>query len=316
MLIIIETAVQTIVAGLVIGVVLGLMSTGVGLIYGVMKVVNFAQGEFLMLGMYATFFAASYFGVALFGATANAYLSAVVAGAVLFVVGYLVHVIFLGRLTGVKAMDAEAEGHYPQMILTLGLSLIIQNMGLLAFGSLPRQIRTPAESSSWSFGIPGLPGVEVFIVQAQVWSGAMAILATGLLYVFVNLTLAGKKLRAAADNPVAALYMGIDVAGANRWAFALGAAVTGLAGGLLATYSPFQPYIGFNFVITMYAGVVLGGLGSILGAFWGGLIIGFVQQLATLFMPMQLQNAAVFVLFLIILFVRPQGLFGRSVERV
>lgn len=315
-MIFLETILQTLVAGIVIGVVLGLMSTGVGLIYGVMRVVNFAQGEFLMLGMYATLFSASYFGVSFLGLTINAYLAALLAGPALFVLGYIVHTVFLSRVTGVRVVDAEAEGHYPQMILTLGLSLIIQNVGLMTFGSLPRQIKTPAESNAWSLGLPGLKDLEIFVVQAQGWSCLVAIAVTIALYLFVNRTDTGRKLRAAADNPIAAIYMGVDVIRANRLAFAIGSGVTGIAGGLLATYSPFQPYIGFNFVITMYAGVVLGGLGSILGAFWGGMIMGLVQQLSTLVLPTQLQNAAVFVLFLVILFIRPQGLFGRTVERI
>ena len=88
-----------------------------------------------------------------------------------------------------------------------------------------------------------------------------------------------------------------------------------IAGGLVATYFPFQPYVGLEFVIVMYAGVVLGGIGSIIGAFWGGMIIGLVQQMSTLILPHQLQNTAIFVVFLLVIFFRPQGLFGKNVER-
>jgi branched-chain amino acid transport system permease protein len=122
----------------------------------------------------------------------------------------------------------------------------------------------------------------------------------------------GKALRAAADNPHAALYMGIDVDRAYRLAFALGVAITAVAGGLLALNTSFQPYVGTDYVIAMYAGVVLGGLGSVGGAFMGGLTIGLVQQLSTLVLPAQLQNMAVFVLFLLVILFRPQGFFGRA----
>ena len=107
--------------------------------------------------------------------------------------------------------------------------------------------------------------------------------------------------------------MGIDVARAHRIAFALGVAVTAIAGGLLATTLPFHPFVGIDYVIVMYAGVVLGGMGSIGGAFWGGMTIGLVQQLSTLILPTQLQNTAIFVVFLLIVFFRPQGFFGRSI---
>jgi len=128
-------------------------------------------------------------------------------------------------------------------------------------------------------------------------------------------TAVGKSLLAAADNPQAALYMGIDVDRAHRIAFAIGTGVTAVAGGLVATYYPFQPYVGIEFVIIMYAGVVLGGIGSVGGAFLGGLIIGLVQQLSTIVLPIQLQNAAIFVMFLLIVMLRPHGLFGRAAER-
>jgi branched-chain amino acid transport system permease protein len=103
---------------------------------------------------------------------------------------------------------------------------------------------------------------------------------------------------------------------AHRISFGRGAAVTAVAGGLIASYYPFQPYIGLDFVVIMYAGVVLGGLGSMIGAFWGGLTIGLIQQVSTLFLPLQLQNAMIFVVFLLIILFRPQGLFGKNVERV
>jgi branched-chain amino acid transport system permease protein len=109
--------------------------------------------------------------------------------------------------------------------------------------------------------------------------------------------------------------MGIDVDRAHRTAFALGCGITAIAGGLLATNYPFHPFVGLEYVIVMYAGVVLGGMGSIIGAFWGGMTIGLVQQMSTLILPTQLQNAAIFVVFLLIIFFRPQGFFGRMVER-
>ena len=142
-------------------------------------------------------------------------------------------------------------------------------------------------------------------------SGAVSIVVAVALYWLVNYSRLGKTLRAAADNAQAAIYMGIDVDRAHRVAFGIGTGVTAIAGGLVATYNPFQPYIGLDFVIIMYAGVVLGGMGSILGAFWGGMTIGLVQQLSTLVLPAQLQNAAIFAIFLLIVLVRPQGLFGR-----
>ena len=125
----------------------------------------------------------------------------------------------------------------------------------------------------------------------------------------------GKSLRAAADNPEAAIYMGIDVDRAYRIAFGFGVAITAIGGGLLASSYPFQPYVGIDYVIVMYAGVVLGGMGSVGGAFFGGMVIGLIQQISTLFLPNQLQNTAIFVIFLLIILLRPQGLFGKTARR-
>ena len=144
---------------------------------------------------------------------------------------------------------------------------------------------------------------------------AVAIITSITLYLVLEYTRLGKSLRAAADNPTAATYMGIDVDRAYSIAFALGCGITAVAGGLMATYLSFGPFIGLDYVIIMYSGVVLGGMGSILGAFWGGLTVGFVQQCSALVLPPQLQNAAIFVVFLLIIFLRPQGMFGRLSER-
>jgi branched-chain amino acid transport system permease protein len=214
-----------------------------------------------------------------------------------------------------RVAGSEGEGHYPQLILTLGLSLIIANAGLIFFGSTPSNIRTPLSASAWELGPLAGEYVSVFLNKARSVAFLVSVAVAIALFLFITRSTIGKMLRAAADNPEAAIYMGIDVERAHRIAFGLGCAITGVAGGLVATYYPFQPYVGLDFVIIMYAGVVLGGMGSIGGAFWGGLTIGLVQQLSTLVLPLQLQNTAIFVVFLLIMMLRPEGLFGRNVER-
>jgi branched-chain amino acid transport system permease protein len=175
-------------------------------------------------------------------------------------------------------------------------------------------VRTPFASSA--FMIDGFYGdATLFLNKARLIACAVAIITAVSLYLILEFTTLGKSLRAAADNPTAATYMGIDVDRAYRIAFALGCGITAVAGGLMATYLSFGPFIGLDYVIIMYSGVVLGGMGSILGAFWGGLTVGFVQQCSALILPPQLQNAAIFVVFLMIVLLRPQGLFGRSAER-
>jgi branched-chain amino acid transport system permease protein len=313
----VEIFLQALLAGILIGAIYGLMCVGLGIIFGVMRVINFAQGEFLMLGMYFTFYLVVGYDLLWFlGPTVGPYVGALIAGPVLFVVGYLLHKFLIARVTGVSVVGTEGEGHYAQLILTLGIALVLQNGGLILFGSTPVSVRTPLSARAWEIPLVYNADASLFLNKARAVAGVVSVVVAAALYWLINRSRLGKTLRAAADNANAAIYMGIDVDRAYRIAFGIGIGVTAVAGGLVATYNPFQPYIGLDFVIIMYAGVVLGGMGSILGAFWGGMTIGLVQQLSTLVLPTQLQNATIFVVFLLIVLVRPQGLFGRATERV
>src|ERR671918_77777 len=236
--ILLESFLQALTAGALVGAIYGLMCVGLAMIFGIMRVINFAQGDFMMLGMYIAFYAFTLLGVqAAFGGIFGPYVAIAIAAPVLFAFGFLVH----------KAL------------------------------------------------------ISVVVIL--------------LLWMLITRSRLGKSLRASADNPEASTYMGIDVDHAHRIAFALGTCITGIAGSLLATNYPFHPFVGLEYVIVMYAGVVLGGIGSIIGPFWGGMTIGLVQQLSTLVLPTQLQNATIFVIFLLIIVFRPQGFFGRVVER-
>ena len=300
---------QALTAGVLVGSTYALMCVGLGIIFGAMRVINFAQGDFLMLGMYAAFYLTAGFGILTFlGPNAGPIAAAFLAGPLVFAIGWLLHRFVVSRVTGAAAALTEGAGAYGQIIVTLGISLILQNGGLILFGSTPAGIRTPLSRSSWELG-------DILFNQGRCVSFIVSAALAAAVYLFLTRTRTGKGLRAAADNSQAALYMGIDVDRAHRIAWSLGVGITAVAGGLVAGSQSFQPYTGFDFVIVMYAGVVLGGLGSILGAFWGGLVIGIVQQMSTLVLPYQLQNTAIFVVFLLIVFLRPQGMFGRLSER-
>jgi branched-chain amino acid transport system permease protein len=311
----VENIAQATAAGLFVGAIYGLMCVGLALIFGVMRVINFAHGDFMMLGMYSAFYLFGALGVqAVLGTTLGPYVAALVAGPVIFAAGYLVHRTLMSRVSGTRA-QVEAEGHFAQLILTLGISLVLQNGGLIVFGSVLAGIPTPLSSSAWEIGPLWGDLVSVFVNKARGISALVSTVTIVALALVIGRTRLGKSLRAAADNPEAATYMGIDVDRAHRIAFALGVSITAIAGGLLAVNYPFHPYVGLEYVVIMYAGVVLGGLGSIIGPFWGGMTIGVVQQVSTLVLPTQLQNSAIFVVFLLIVFFMPQGFFGRVVER-
>ena len=314
--VLIENLLQRIVTGVLVGSIYGLLCTGLGMIFGVIRVINFAQGEFMMLGMYATMIVggmlATVFGL---GPAVGAYLAIVVAAIVLAGAGWGLQRYVISHVSGARAAGSDNEGHFAQLILTLGLSLVLSNLALILFGSSPQTVQSSLSSSSWTIGPFTEGAITVFVNQARAIGCVGAVVVSTALYFFVHRTRAGTSMRAAADNPTAATIVGIDVEKSYARAFAIGTGATALAGGLIAMYYPVNPYIGVEFVIIMYAGVVLGGMGSMLGAFWGGFTMGVVQQLSTYFMPFQLQNATIFILFLVVVLLRPQGLFGRSTER-
>ncbi|HXH83983.1 MAG TPA: branched-chain amino acid ABC transporter permease [Candidatus Tectomicrobia bacterium] len=290
---------QYVVTGLLVGGVYAVMSIGLALIFGVMRVVNFAQGDFMMLGMYVAYYLAVAHGV-------DALLGALVAIPPFFLLGVLVHRTLLVRVTGGGDPQRQMDA---QLILTLGLSLIITNATTMILSPMPRQLRTAYATDAFVVG-------PLLVNQARAYAFAMAVLLGLAVFVFLTRTDLGKALRAAADEPEAAAYQGIEVRTMHAIAFGIGVALVAAAGGLLATYHPIEPTVGVNFIVLMFVAVVLGGLGSIPGAFAGGLVIGLVQSVTLLVLPLQLQNAGVFVAFLAVLYLRPEGLFGRRLRTV
>lgn len=309
-----ETILQAIVSGIMVGSVYGLMCVGLALIFGIMRVVNFAQGEFLMLGMYVALFMVPVLTGVLGESPVAAILAALATGPLLFVFGCLLHAATLQPPAGVEIQAGETQQQM-QFIITLGISIALQSACTIAFGSDVRSIRTPLSSTAWTLAIPFTEDGMVFLNQATVVTFMAGAVLAVALHFLIHKTWVGKALRATADNPIAATYTAIDVGRVHRLAFGLGTAITAVAGALVALQHPFQPYVGLDFIIVMYTGVVLGGMGSIMGAFWGGMAIGVVQQGSTLFLPNQLQNVAIFVVFIALLLIRPQGFFGRSSER-
>jgi len=307
-----ENVLQSLVAGLQMGAMYGLMCVGLTIIFGVMRVINFAQGEFMMLGMYFTYFCFSWLGAyAFLDGVWFPFVLALLAGPALFLLGMILHRLLIHTVTGRKASQLEAGGHYAQLVLTLGIALVLQNGGLFIFGSTPVSVSNELSYSAWEWGPMVGDRVSVFVNQAQTISAILALAVVIGFGLLMGKTRLGKSLRAASDNPDAATYMGINVDRAHRIAFGLGIGITAIGGGLMATNASFQPYIGTEYVIIMYAGVVLGGLGSVREAFLGGMIIGILQQVSAIILPNQLQNTVIFVCFLAIILLRPQGIFGQ-----
>src|ERR1044071_5636982 len=181
---------QALAAGLLVGGTYGLMCVGLGIIFGVMRVVNFAHGDFMMLGMYAAFYLVTGFGVLSFlGPYVAPIAGALLAGPIVFVIGWLLHKYLISQGTGARVMSAEAEGHYAQIILTLGIALVLANGGLILFGSQPISVQTPLSRQSWEGG-------EILFNQARPVAFVLAVLCAVLLNLFLARTTLGKALRA------------------------------------------------------------------------------------------------------------------------
>src|SRR5256714_4807170 len=216
------------------------MSIGLALIFGVMRVVNFAQGDFMMLGMYLTYFYAM--------SGIDPLLGAILTIPPFFVLGWLVHRGLLARVTGGGDPQRQMDA---QLILTLGLSLVITNATTMILTPTPRGIRTTYATQAFALG-------PILLNQARSYAFAMALVLAAAVYVFLTRTDLGKALRAAADDPEAAGYQAIDVRAMHGLAFGVGIALVAAAGGLLAAYHPIEPNVAVNFIVLLFvAGGVL-----------------------------------------------------------
>lgn len=282
--------IQALVNGLLIGGVYAVVSIGLTLVFGVMSIVNFAQAEFLMLGMFVAFFCWQYLGL-------DPMLGALVAFAVVFGFGMLVQRVLIERV--LRAPEVA------QIFLTVGLLIVLENAALLVFGSEFRSVRVPYQTAAVQFGglIVGVPYLLAFTIS---------LIAGVLLWAFMRFTWLGQAMRATAQDSAAALSLGMDVRRIRRIAFGLGVGMTALGGAVILPYFTASPTIGNQFVVLMFTAVVLGGLGNVLGAVIGGLMVGVIQTLSTLVFPIQLQNLVLFVVFILVLALRPEGLLRQK----
>ncbi|MGH7320139.1 MAG: branched-chain amino acid ABC transporter permease [Candidatus Rokuibacteriota bacterium] len=282
---------QACVSGLLIGGVYALVALGLTLIFGVMRIINFAHGTLMMLGMYATFFLYTYAGV-------DPYLSMLVVGPVFFVIGALLERGVIEPNLG------AAESN--QLLLTLGVALFLENAALALFSPDYRSIRLPYASHALFLGeaVVNVPRLIAFVCS---------IVLAALLWVFLKYTDTGKAIRAAAEEREGAMLMGINIRRLSAVAFGIGSAVVAIAGSLVTPFLYVAPDVGDVFNILAFVIVVLGGMGSFVGALLGGLIVGLAESLGAAALPGSLKQLPIFLLFVLVLLFRPTGLFGRRV---
>lgn len=279
---------QAAVNGLLLGGVYGLVSVGLTLIFGVMRVVNFAHGEFLMLGMYAAYWLVVLTGV-------HPYVALLPVGVLLFAAGVLIQWGLIQRVLG--------QADETQILLTVGLSAILQGVVLFVWGADYRSIRSPLASASIALG-------PAFLSVPRLIAFGVALILGGGLYLLLRSTDLGKAMRAAAENREVAMLLGINPLRIYLIAFGIGIGLVGIAGALMIPVLPTFPTVGTLFSLIAFVVVVLGGMGDVVGAMIGGMIIGITEALVATYVALDLVPVATFLIFITILLKRPQGMFG------
>lgn len=291
---------QAAVSGLLIGGLYGLVALGLTMIFGVLEIINFAHGALMGVGLYATFLLYEHLGV-------DPYVSLLITVPLLFGIGLLVY-----RVVMHPARDAPQHN---QLLLTLGLTLLIENALLVAFTATPRSIRLPYGRGETSIlglfevDFPLRPlGTTVQFPQLMAFIGALVL--TGILYYILQRTDLGRAIRATSQEREGAALVGINTNWINMVTFGIGTACVGAAAALALPFFRAEPTAGNLFNITAFVIVVLGGMGNAVGALLGGLIIGLTQELSIIFFPGASKLLGVFVIFILILMFRPQGIMG------
>lgn len=286
---------QNLSNGLLIGGVYALIGVGLTLVFGVMKTINFAHGDFVVLGMYGAVLINSLFGW-------DPYLSLVVAMPLGFVTGVILQRVVLARL-----VNAPPES---SLLVTLGLALVIGNLLLLTFGAEPKSVNV-------SYAATTIPIGEVNLSVILLLAGAATLLMILGLYALLNRTELGRAIRATAENRLGAELVGINTRKIEAIVFGIGTSLAVTAGVVLIPLLFATPtFSGAIFTLKAFVVTVLGGLGNIGAAIAGGLLLGVVEVLGASYITSDYRDAYGLIVFLLVLLLRPEGLFGKTVKRV
>jgi branched-chain amino acid transport system permease protein len=287
------TFVQSLVFGVLVGGVYALGSSGLTLIFGVMRIVNLAHGGLMIAAAFLTYTLWHAIGL-------DPFLAIPVVSAVLFVVGCLLY-------QGVMRF-AERGGEASIILATLALAMVLEGILALVWGSQPHNVSPSYANSAFRIGPIVFP-----VVQTLGFAVACGLLA--ILYLVLTKTWLGRGVRAAAANPAGATLTGIRVERVNVATYAIGVALTGAAGSIVAVLAPFTPDSGDRWIGIGLAIVVLGGMGSLAGGLAGALLFGVVETLTTTYLSTAWATAVPFVVIVLVLLIRPQGILGRQVRK-
>jgi branched-chain amino acid transport system permease protein len=285
-----EILLQSLVSGILIGLIYALVAVGLTLIFGVMDIVNFAHGEFLMIGMYSGFWLFALYAL-------DPIYTLPLTMILLFALGALVYRLIIRRIIDAPMLS--------QIFTTFGLMILFRGIAQFLWKPDFRTVTKSVVDGNLSLG-----GVHVGLPQLVAAGGA--VLMSAAIYFFLTRTRTGAALEATAADKESARLMGIDTQKMFMLAWGIGAACAGVAGALMATFFPIFPDVGANFILIAFVVVNLGGFGSVTGALCAGVIVGVIEVMGGLLLGPQYKMAIVLLLFLIVLMFRPQGLMGKA----
>lgn len=283
------SAVQAVVLGLLVGAVYGLFSVGLSLSFGVMRVVNFAYGDFVMLGMFAAYEISEHTGYSVYAS-----LPVIAVGG--FGFGWIAYFVFF------RGTEAP-ERHHDQLLVALGVSILLEATAVDLFGSEPKSLA--GGESSLKLGDLSLP-------TSQLIAFLIALALTVAVEIVLLRTNIGRALRATVADRSMATMLGVRSSRLFPMAFAVSIALAGIAGVILLSYLPVTSNVGQTFILLAFICVVLGGAGDTRGAFVAGLIVGVLESLTQTFWRPELQDTVVYIVFIVVIMTRPKGLFGRA----
>ncbi|MFM9885535.1 MAG: branched-chain amino acid ABC transporter permease [Burkholderiales bacterium] len=288
----VDLVLQAIVTGILLGGVYCLISVGLTLTFGVMRIINFAHGEFLMVGLYGTWFFAQYF-------KAEPYAAVIVVLPGLFIFGVIVFRLFVKPVLAADPLN--------QMLLLVGLSLVLQNGALALFSADTRSVQSAISMSKIEIG-------EIIIGYTKLVAFLASVAVTLALYWVLRHTELGRRIRATSADREAAALMGINVTQVNLIAFGLGVGCLGIAAPVMAPAFYVVPNIGSFFILIAFVVVVLGGIGNFVGAMLAAFVVAIAESVGALFMPGSTAPVLPFLLFVAVLLFRPQGLFAGNAQ--
>lgn len=285
-----ETLVNALVAGILTGMVYGLSALGLSVIFGVIRIVNFAHGEMLVIGMFAALVLFRWLGL-------DPLLSVPLVAAVLFVFGYLLQSLVIRRV-------AHLADHM-QFLLLAAIAIAMVSACLIVFGPDPQGVQLDYALDSFAVGL-------LVIDKTRLYAAIAAVLVAGLLLAFFKYATVGRAIRACADNYLGAQVVGLNVGRLYALTFGIGSACIGAAGCIILLLVDVHPYLAPGYTLLAFIVVIIGGMGSLFGALLGGVLIGVAEAMAAVVIQPSLKTAFSFALLIIVLLLRPQGLLGKA----